>query len=91
MADTRGATDVSPIARLNRSDVPPGIKVISKTLLIDLRNEKFGLGGDATAEKPEGICWGPELPDGRRLLVVCIDNDFEADRQSEFYAFAVAL
>jgi hypothetical protein len=91
LADTRGATDASAVAKLNRSDLPSGIRAISKTLLIDLRDEKFGLGGDATAEKPEGICWGPELPDGRRLLIVCVDNDFEADRQSEFYAFAIAL
>ena len=91
LVDVRGATDVSGIASLTRCDLPLGIKAISKTLLIDLRDERFGLGGNATAEKPEGICWGPNLADGRRMLVVCVDNDFEMERQSEFYAFAIAL
>jgi hypothetical protein len=91
LADTRGATNVRAIASLPRAGLPESIKPISKTLLIDLRDERFGLGGQATAEKPEGICWGPDLPDGRRMLIVCVDNDFEIDRQSEFYAFAIAI
>ncbi|MDX1930290.1 MAG: esterase-like activity of phytase family protein [Pirellulaceae bacterium] len=91
LADTQGATDVSSIASLPRTQLPESVKPISKSLLIDLRDDRFGLGGEATAEKPEGLCWGPDLPDGRRLLVVCVDNDFEVDRQSEFYAFAISL
>lgn len=91
LADIRGATDISSIDRLPRNGLPESVKSVSKTLLIDLRDDRFGLGGAATAEKPEGICWGPDLPDGRRLLMVCVDNDFEVERQSEFYAFAIAF
>ena len=91
LADTRGATDVSPVASLGRNSLPAEVKPISKRLLIDLRDERFGLGGELTAGKPEGLSWGPGLSDGRRMLMVCVDNDFEIDRQSEFYAFAVGL
>lgn len=91
LADTRGATDVSSVASLGRNSLPTGVKPISKRLLIDLRDERFGLGGELTAGKPEGLSWGPGLSDGRRMLMVCVDNDFEIDRQSEFYAFAVGL
>jgi hypothetical protein len=49
------------------------------------------LAGAQAPEKPEGITWGANLPDGRRLLIVCTDNDFENERTSEFYAFAIAL
>jgi prepilin-type N-terminal cleavage/methylation domain-containing protein len=91
LADTQAATDVSSIASLPRTQLPESVKPISKSLLIDLRDDRFGLGAEATAEKPEGLCWGPDLPDGRRLLVVCVDNDFEVERQSEFYAFAISL
>ncbi len=91
LADTRGCTDVSSLTSLGRAELPVGVKPIAKRLLIDLRDERFGLGGDQTAEKPEGLCWGPELADGRRLLMVCVDNDFEVQRQCEFYAFAIKL
>ena len=30
-------------------------------------------------EKIEGLAFGPDLPDGRHLLLVTNDNDFEAD------------
>lgn len=89
LASTKGATDVKEISRLGRSELPVEVRPITKTLLIDLLDERFGLGGEHVAEKPEGLCWGPILPDGRRLLVVCVDNDFESGRQSEFYAFAI--
>ncbi|MCU0714843.1 MAG: esterase-like activity of phytase family protein [Pirellula sp.] len=89
LADTKGATDVTQVSRLGRTELPSGVRTITKTLLIDLLDERFGLGGEKVAEKPEGLCWGPTLADGRRLLLVCVDNDFETERQSEFYAFAI--
>lgn len=91
LADSKGATDVTAIPRLGRTELPAEVKPVAKTLLIDLLDERFGLGGETVAEKPEGLCWGPSLPDGRRLLYVCVDNDFEMERQSEFYAFAIGF
>lgn len=89
LANSKGATDVKGIPRLGRTELPVEVKPVTKTLLIDLLDERFGLGGETVAEKPEGLCWGPSLSDGRRLLLVCVDNDFETERQSEFYAFAI--
>jgi hypothetical protein len=30
-------------------------------------------------EKIEGMAFGPDLPDGRLLLLLTVDNDFRAD------------
>jgi hypothetical protein len=54
-----------------------------------LLDRRFGLVGDSCPEKVEGLTFGPSLPDGRRLLIVCVDNDFQPDQSSWFYAFAV--
>ena len=40
-------------------------------------------------EKIEGLTFGPTLPDGRRTLIVTIDNDLMADKPSWFWVFAV--
>ncbi len=91
LTETREATDVSNIAQLGRSELPQGVRPVRKQLLLDLLDNRWGLGGTNAAEKPEGMTWGGNLPDGRRLLIICVDNDFESDRNSEFYAFAVKL
>jgi hypothetical protein len=91
LADAREATDVSNVSRLGRSELPKNVHPVKKELLVDLLDDRWGLGGSSAAEKPEGLTWGKRLSDGRRLLIVCIDNDFESDRASEFYAFAIAI
>jgi hypothetical protein len=58
-------------------------------LLIDLMLPEYGLSGDATPEKPEGLAWGPLPNEGKRLLVVCFDNDFEPEQDSILQAFLV--
>ncbi|MCM2370882.1 esterase-like activity of phytase family protein [Aporhodopirellula aestuarii] len=89
LADLRGATDVCDIDSLPESGLPDGVVPMKKTLLIDLLDPRFGLGGDHAKEKAEGLCWGPRLPDGRQTLWVCYDNDFESSIQTEFDCFAV--
>ncbi len=89
LIETGEATDVSQLASLGRRELPAGVQPVRKKLLIDLLDDRWGLGGANAAEKPEGMAWGRNLPDGRRLLIVCVDNDFETDRKSEFYAFAI--
>jgi hypothetical protein len=69
--------------------IPTDLKPIRKELLIDLMSPSYGLNGEKTPEKPEGLAWGPSMADGRRLLVVCFDNDFEEARQSILAAFAI--
>jgi hypothetical protein len=89
LADIRDCTDVSGIDALPVKKNPKGVTVASKKLVLDLLDERFGLGGELAAEKPEGLAWGKTLADGRRTLWVCCDNDFDPTRKSEFYCFAV--
>jgi hypothetical protein len=50
---------------------------------------KFALAGSSFPEKIEGLAFGPDLADGRRLLVVAVDNDFIAEKPILLHAFAV--
>lgn len=40
-------------------------------------------------EKIEGMAFGPDLEDGRLLLVLSSDNDFSATESTRYFAFAV--
>ncbi len=90
LADITSADDVSGVAALPVKAEPQNIAVVQKTLVIDLLDDRFGLGGQNAPEKPEGLAWGNDLLDGRRTLWVCCDNDFDARRTSDIYCFAVA-
>jgi len=90
LADTSKATDISNSQSL-KSGLPDGNVGIEKSLLIDLLDPRFGFNGPNAPEKPEGIAWGPPLPDGRKLLIVCFDNDFQPTNMTIFAAFAVKL
>lgn len=87
--DLAGATDISRIPALPVTDLPPQVTPAKKTLLIDLLESRFGLGGERAPEKVEGLAFGPTLPDGRSLLIVAIDNDFKEQNPILFYAFAI--
>lgn len=88
LVDASQATDVSSVSSL-RNGAPEGHRAMTKRLLIDLMLPEYGLSGDATPEKPEGLAWGPATADGKRLLVVCFDNDFEPEQDSILQAFLV--
>ena len=47
------------------------------------------IGGEECPEKFEGLAFGPDLPDGRHLLIVTADNDFVATAPFRVYAFAI--
>ena len=47
------------------------------------------LAGSDFPEKVEGLAFGPDLTDGRRLLIVAIDNDFVAEKPILLHAFAI--
>ncbi|MFM1801166.1 MAG: hypothetical protein RJA81_518 [Planctomycetota bacterium] len=89
MIDISDATDVSAVASLPSDSLPDEIKAVKKRLLIDLQDPKFGLAGKNFPEKIEGLAFGPDLKDGRRLLVVATDNDFEADEATRIWFFAI--
>ncbi len=88
---TKNVTDVSKILELPPLKLPEGIVSVSKTLVLDLLDPKFGLKGKDFPPKIEGLAFGPDLPDGRKLLIITTDNDFKPDEPTWIYAFAVKI
>ena len=87
------------------SGVPAGVTPLSKTLFADIgmilndaSPSPFTAGGNGVTtglpDKIEGYAWGPDLPDGRHLLLATNDNDFAqpgviAGYPNYIFAFAV--
>jgi hypothetical protein len=84
-----GATDISSHELLPADVIPAGVVPARKTPFIDLLSPKFELAGSQFPEKVEGLAFGPDLPDGRRLLVVAVDNDFIVEKPVLLHAFAI--
>lgn len=87
--DLHRASDVSRLDALPAGDLPEDVVPVKKALFLDLLEPRFKIKGAACPEKMEGLAFGPDLVDGRRLLLVACDNDFEADKPMVVYAFAV--
>ena len=87
--NTNIATDVADRDQIDPKTLPKGVREVSKQLVIDLLDPNLKIPGVYSLEKPEGLTWGPLLPDGRRVLIVCFDNDFISDQDSLFLAFAL--
>ncbi len=89
LTELRGATDISDISSLPCLEVPPGVRPVTKTPLIDLLDPEFGLAQWGLPPKIEGLTFGPDLPDGRHMLIVTSDNDFMPDEPTRLMAFAI--
>ncbi len=87
--DISGASDVSKVEALPANELPSSIKAVKKSLFIDLLDAKYGLAGPKLPGKIEGLAFGPDLSDGRRLLLVTTDNDLIGNAPSYIYAFAI--
>jgi hypothetical protein len=87
--DLAGASDVSALEALPKAELPKDIKPVKKTLFLDLLDKKYGLQDADLPEKFEGLTFGPDLADGRRLLLVTADNDFVLTKPFRVYAFAI--
>lgn len=84
LVDLDGAADVSGVESLaNGSAVRP----VRKRLLLDLGAALSARG--VALDNLEGMAFGPDLPDGRRLLVVVADNNFRSEQRTLFVALAV--
>ena len=86
--DIAAATEISAVASLPSTATPAGVTPVSKVLFLDVLVAS-GIPGAAFPEKLEGMAFGPDLPDGRHLLVVSADNDFLTNIDSWFLAFAI--
>ncbi len=89
LVDITGATDVSSVAALPSTGLPGGVTAVKKSLFLDLLDPAFALAGAAFPEKIEGLAFGPDLPDGRHVLLVTSDNDFISTQASQIFAFAI--
>ncbi|MDA8743107.1 esterase-like activity of phytase family protein [Rubripirellula amarantea] len=85
LADVGEAADVSDTDDLITTKACER-QAITKTLFLDFLDPRFSIRD----EKPEGMCWGEPLEDGRRTLWVCWDNDFEPTRNSLIACFAIS-
>jgi len=92
--DLRNASDISafgnePDDGLPLSQPPAGVTPVAKRQFLDLLEPRFGLATKEFPAKIEGLTWGPDLPDGRRLLLVTSDNDLKPQSPTFFYPFAI--
>ena len=61
------------------------VRAAPKRLILDLRQS-----GLPHIDNFEAMAWGPTLPNGRRSLVVCTDDNFNPLQVTQFAAFEVA-
>jgi hypothetical protein len=87
--DISKASDVSKEELLPLRRLPGSITPVSKKPFLDLLDPKWKLAGADFPEKIEGLAFGPDLPDGRRLLLVTADNDFIETKPLRIWAFAI--
>ncbi|MBB3180001.1 esterase-like activity of phytase family protein [Variovorax sp. Sphag1AA] len=76
--DTREGSDVLAVDAL----APDNHKAAPKTLVAD-----FATLGLSQLDNTEGLCWGPDLPNGNRLLVAVSDDNFNPLQITQFAAF----
>ena len=89
LIDLADATDVSGVEALPVSGLPGTVRAVRKRPFLDLLAAKYKIRGADCPEKFEGLAFGPDLGDGRHLLIVTADNDFIADKPLRVYAFAI--
>jgi hypothetical protein len=73
---TGGATDTSTILSLKGN--LEGVSPIRKRLLLDLADTGIEV------DNLEGMTLGPRLPDGSQSLILVSDNNFDAERATQF-------
>jgi hypothetical protein len=77
-----GADDIRDIDSLNAVEVNT-IKPVQKQLVLDFKTLNLPL------ENIEGLTFGPQLADGRRLLIVVSDNNFQPAQRTQILALAI--
>lgn len=79
-ADLSKATDISSLGSLKDH---PKVKMASKKLLLNM--DELGI----LTDNIEGITFGPTLPNGKRSLVLVVDNNFNPLEKMQFFLFEV--
>lgn len=89
--DWAEATDVSTVDSLpsRPEDLSSQIKPVAKQPFLDLLDPRFGIAGENAPVKFEGLTFGPDLADGRKVLLVAVDNDFVGENPTRIFVFAI--
>jgi hypothetical protein len=89
--DLSAANDVSGIALPESGTVlPPGVVAVVKgAKVIDLDADTLAALGNRSPEKWEGLAVGPQLADGRYLVLAGTDNDYSVTQNSSGTQFDV--
>src|SRR5262245_41023252 len=95
--DITGATDIRndvPIPSLPETSTPSGVTPVTKVAFINLLDftnpaQPPFIPQATFPEKIEGLAFGPDLADGRHVLVVTNDNDFITTQANRFFVFAI--
>lgn len=92
LIDLNGASDIHGLKSLTeqalaeeKAQGTPPFTPVQKRPFLDI----LAQGISAIPEKIEGMAFGPDLADGRRLLILSSDNDFSKTENTRFFAFAV--
>jgi 3-phytase/alkaline phosphatase D len=82
---TDGATDVLDVAALYEGGSPIPLTPVSQREIFAF--DDLGVPIDNI----EGMTFGPDLPDGRRLLLIVSDNNFSPGQFTQFIALALEV
>jgi hypothetical protein len=81
------ATDVSNLISLRGTT---DFRFAQKELVLDLEDIVPDLDPEfPTLDNFEGMCFGPELPNGNRTLILVSDNNFNESQRTAFFLFEV--
>lgn len=81
LTDLAGAKDVSSVKNLSDGKTT----ALKKEMLVDFEELLKG----QKVENFEALAWGPNLPDGRKTLLVLSDNNFSSKEKTTLLVFAV--
>lgn len=90
LISTSKASDIHGLERLSEQEIAPGIEAVQKRVFIDLLDPEWKLAGEQMPEKIEGLAFGPNFPNGDRLLLIASDNDFVSTNPTQIYLFRVS-
>ncbi|WP_373997916.1 esterase-like activity of phytase family protein [Bdellovibrio bacteriovorus] len=85
LADLSKAQSVHESSKLEAGTFQP----VDKVKLVDFETDLVQVRGEKVIQNYEAMAWGPNLPDGRRSLLVMVDNNFSKAELTEFIVFAV--
>jgi len=88
--DLAGATDISSIAltNSNTTTLPAGVTAVTKSAQIaDLDANTLAALGGKSPEKWEGLAVGPQLANGKYVLIAGTDNDYSVTQSGSGQQF----